>query len=163
MRAMPRSVPAALVLALAGAAGPLEAQAGPAPRDTTIQRGDRAIYHESMAGEREWGYAQAVVIGNTIHVSGTIARGATMEEQVAGVYARLARTLARHGATLEHVVKETVYTTDMEALAAANGRRKRAYGAHTPAATWVQITRLLSPGALVEIEVTAVLPAGAAR
>jgi enamine deaminase RidA (YjgF/YER057c/UK114 family) len=34
-----------------------------------------------------------------------------------------------------------------------------AYGTHTPAATWVQITRLLELDALVEIEVTAVIPA----
>lgn len=143
---------------LVGAAASLGAQGG-APRDTVIRRGDRAIHHESMRGEREWGYAQSVVVGSTIHVSGTIGRGATMEEQVAAIYRRIARTLAVHGATLQDVVKETVYTKDMDALAAANAARKAAYGTHTPAATWVQITRLLEPSALVEIEVTAVLPA----
>ncbi len=146
----------ALALGAAAAAPALEAQA--APRDTSIVRGDRTIYHEHMAGEREWGYAQAIVIGNTIHVSGTIGRGATMEEQIASIYARLEQTLKRNGATLQDVVKETVYAKDMNALAAANGPRKRAYGTHTPAATWVEITRLLQPSALVEIEVTAVIP-----
>lgn len=149
---------AGLALAAAVAAAPALGAQG-APRDTSIVRGDRTIYHESMAGEREWAYAQAIVVGNTIYVSGTIGRGATMEEQVATIYARIERTLKRHGATLQDVVRETVYATDMDALAAANGARKKAYGTHTPAATWVQITRLLQPSAMVEIEVTAVLPA----
>lgn len=140
---------------LAGAISPAAGAQG-IPRDTIIDRGDRSIYHEYPAGEREWGYAQAIVVGNTIYVSGAVAAGPTMEAQVAAIYARLSRTLTRHGFTLRDVVKETVYTRDMPALAAANAVRKRAYGDHTPAATWVEITRLLSEGAMVEIEVTAV-------
>lgn len=141
---------------------PAASQAQAAPRDTMIERNGRTIYHEYPAGEREWGYAQAIVVGNTIYVSGTVAAGPTMEAQVAAIYARLARTLARHGFTLQDVVKETAYTRDMAALAAANGARKRAYAGHTPAATWVEVTRLLSEGAMVEIEVTAVRSPAAA-
>lgn len=129
-----------------------------APRDSTIKRADRTIYHESVDGEREWAYAQAIIVGNTIHMSGVVAGGATMEQQITQIYARISRTLAKHGATLRDVVKETVYTKDMAALSAANGARKRAYGDHTPSATWVQITGLLSPQAMLEIEVTAVVP-----
>lgn len=154
---IPRSfLPAVLMLALVAVAHPGAASAQVAPRDSIIERNGRLIYHGYPAGEREWGYAQAIVVGNTIYVSGAVAFGQTMEAQVAAVYARLARTLARHGFTLQDVVKETVYTRDMQALAAANGPRKRAYDGHTPAATWVEITRLLSEGAMVEIEVTAV-------
>lgn len=139
---------------------PIAAAAQGAPRDTSIVRGDRTIYHEHAAGEQAWGYAQAVVVGNTIYVSGTVSGGATMEEQITGIYRRIARTLERHGATLQHVVRETAYTKDMQALAAANAARLAAYAGHTPAATWVQITGLLSPQAMVEIEVTAVKPTG---
>ncbi len=130
-----------------------------ASRDSTIKRADRTIYHEDVAGEREWAYAQATIVGNTIYMSGVVAGGATMEQQITQVYARIARTLAKHGATLRDVVKETVFTKDMAALSAANDVRKRAYGDHTPAATWVQITGLLLPQAMLEIEVTAVVPA----
>jgi 2-iminobutanoate/2-iminopropanoate deaminase len=107
------------------------------------------------------GYAQAIRVGNTIHVSGAVAPGATMEEQVKGIYERLAFTLGRFGATLKDVVKETAFATDIEALKAANPARRAAYGTHAPAATWVQISRLDMPSALVEIEVTAVV--GSAR
>lgn len=147
---------AVFALALIAAALPRETFAQVAPRDTIIEVNGRHIYQEYPAGEREWGYAQAVVVGNTIYMSGTVAAGATMEAQVAAIYARIGRTLTRHGFTMQDVVKETVYTRDMPALAAANAPRKAAYAGHTPAATWVEITRLLSPGAMVEIEVTAV-------
>ena len=82
-----------------------------------------------------------------------------MEDQVAGAYAGLSQTLARFGATSE-VVKETVYTVDLESLKAANSVRLRAYGPHSPAATWVQITRLFEESAKVEIEVTAIVGSG---
>lgn len=132
----------------------------PTPRtDTTIVRGDRTIYHEYATGERHWGYAQAIVVGSTIYVSGTVAAGATMDDQVAAIYRRISRTLARFGATLQDVVKETAYTKSVDGLAAANAVRKAAYAGHAPAATWVEVSRLLEPSALVEIEVTAVLPA----
>jgi enamine deaminase RidA (YjgF/YER057c/UK114 family) len=108
------------------------------------------------------GYANAIRVGNTIHVSGAVSPGATMEAQVAGIYASLARTLAGFGATLGDVVKETVYTTDMEGLKAANVARRAAYGAHSPAATWVQISRLFMESAKVEIEVTAIIGSGTA-
>lgn len=103
------------------------------------------------------GYAEAIQVGNTIYVSGAVAGGATMEEQVRRIYERLAVTLGRFGATLADVVKETAFTTDMEALKAANAARRAAYGAHSPAATWVQISRLYMESAKVEIEVTAVV------
>lgn len=114
---------------------------------------DREIYHE-FEGEKTYGYAQAVRSGNTLYVSGTVSPGATMNEQVEGVYRRIRATLERFGAAPSDIVKETVYTRDIEALTAANPIRMRFLAGHTPAATWVQIQRLLMPDALVEVEVT---------
>lgn len=106
------------------------------------------------------GYASAIQIGNTIYVSGIVARGETMEQQVTNIFAELTRVLATFGATLQDVVKETAFTRDMEALKAANPARKAAYGGHAPAATWVQIDRLYMENALVEIEFIAVPGSG---
>lgn len=157
---MPRLVPPfarLAVVALAAALVPLavRAQAVQA-RDSSYVRGDRTIYHQHAPSETEWGYAQAVVVGNTIWVSGTVSGGKTLEEEVTNIYRRLARTLTANGFAMQDVVKETVYARDVEAFAQVNAVRKRAYGTHTPAATWVQITRLLAGPANVEIEVTAV-------
>jgi enamine deaminase RidA (YjgF/YER057c/UK114 family) len=111
------------------------------------------------AAENKVGYAQAVLVGNTLHISGTVASGNNMAEQVEAVYKNLERTLAHHGLTFQHVVKETVYTTDIAALAQQIELRKKFYtGSIYPAATWVEVKRLLMPQALVEIELTAIKP-----
>jgi enamine deaminase RidA (YjgF/YER057c/UK114 family) len=81
-----------------------------------------------------------------------------MEEQLRQICRRIGRGLRKHGATLQDVVRENVCATDVDALAKANAVREAADAGHTPAATWVQITQLLSPQALVEVEVTAVIP-----
>jgi enamine deaminase RidA (YjgF/YER057c/UK114 family) len=106
------------------------------------------------------GYADAIQVGNTVYVSGVVARGANMEEQVTSIYAQLTAVLAKFGASMGDVVKETVFTTNMDALIAANPARLRAYGKHAPAATWVQIQRLYMTSALLEIEVIAVPGSG---
>ena len=152
----------ALLLATLSLPVALRAQAVQA-RDSSYVRGDRTIYHQHAPSETEWGYAQAIVVGNTIYVAGTVSGGHSFEEELANVYRRLERTLRANGFTMQDVVKETAYTKDIEALAKANPVRLRAYAGHTPAATWVQITRLLAEGANVEIEVTAVRAAPPAR
>jgi enamine deaminase RidA (YjgF/YER057c/UK114 family) len=49
-------------------------------------------------------------------------------------------------------------TTDIDALALNNEVRKAFYKGDYPAASWMQVTRLLMPAALVEVEVIAHLP-----
>lgn len=106
------------------------------------------------------GYANAIQVGNTVYVSGIVAMGATVEEQLVGIFKQLERVLQPFGATIQDVVKETAYTTDMEALKAANGKRMEAYGGHAPAATWVQISRLFMESAKLEIDFIAVPGSG---
>lgn len=135
----------------------LAAQQGPVQaRDSIIRRDDRTLYHQHAPSEQEWGYAQAIVVGNTIYVSGTVSGGKTLDEEVANIYRRIERTLRANGFTMRDVVKETVYAKDIEAFAATRDVRLKAYAGHTPASTWVQITRLLAGPANAEIEVTAV-------
>ena len=55
-------------------------------------------------------------------------------------------------------MKENAYTTDIEALKAAQDVRKVYYGTDFPAATWVQVSRLYMPEAVLEVEVIAVFP-----
>jgi enamine deaminase RidA (YjgF/YER057c/UK114 family) len=85
-----------------------------------------------------------------------------METQVRQIYARLERALAACGCSPLHVVSETVYTTDIEGLGKAAWVRDRFYestNAAPPAATAVEVRRLFFPEALVELAVTAELPA----
>lgn len=107
------------------------------------------------------GLRAAIVVGNTIYVSGTVSGGKTIDEEVANIYRRIDRTLKANGFTLRDVVKETVYTKDIEAFSTSNPARLKAYAGHTPAATWVQVSRLLEGSVHAEIEVMAVRSAPA--
>jgi len=104
------------------------------------------------------GYTQAVLVDNVLYISGTIGFGNTMAEQLQSAFQALERTLKHYGLGFQHVVKETLYTTDIEAVKASNSIRKAFYRGDFPAATWTQISRLYMPSALVEVEVIAHIP-----
>ncbi len=104
------------------------------------------------------GYAQAVLVDNVLYISGTVASG-DMAAQLKGAYTGIEKTLKAYGANFQNVVKENLYTTDIEAVKSNNEVRKAFYKGDYPAATWVQISRLFMPQALVEVEVIAHLPA----
>ena len=103
------------------------------------------------------GYAQAVKIDNVIYISGTVSREVN-PEGIKRLYENLGRTLQHYGATFQNVVKENLYTTDIEAMKQHNAVRKAFYNGDFPAATWVQISRLFMADAKLEIELVAYLP-----
>ena len=103
------------------------------------------------------GYAQAVRVDNVIYISGTVARDVT-PEGIRRVYDNLERTLKAYGAGFANVVKENLYTTDIEAMKRYNDTRKAYYKGDFPAATWVQVSRLLMADARLEVELIAHLP-----
>ncbi len=107
--------------------------------------------------ENEIGYTQAIRVGNTLRVSGSVGSG-PMPTALAGALDEIKQSLAAFGLDFRHVVKETIYTTDIEALKAAKDVRKTYYGSDFPTATWVQVARLFNPEHVIEIEVTAVSP-----
>ncbi len=117
--------------------------------------------------EKDFGYSQAVLVDKTLYVSGSVAVDANgrlvaagdMAGQMRAAYANIRRTLAAHGADFDEVVKETIYTTDMDALLKSSDVRFEYYDKERlPTVSWVQVQRLVDPGFLVEIEVVAELP-----
>lgn len=114
-------------------------------------------FHFGRSQDAEAGYAQAVKVGNTIYVSGTVS--ITIDSVgITRLYQTIEQTLAHFGASMQHVVKENLYTMDIEAMKANNKYRLPFYKNDFPASTWVQISRLYMPEAKLEVEVTAVLP-----
>jgi enamine deaminase RidA (YjgF/YER057c/UK114 family) len=151
------AMPALAVLAFAGC----ERQPPPAPAERV-----RQDFHLN-AYEKDFGYSQAVLIDKTLYISGTVAADSDgrlvapndMAGQMRAVYAILERTLDANGVGFDSVVKETIYTTDMNALLKVADLRLAYYAKeHLPAVSWVQVQRLLDPGFLVEVEVVAELP-----
>ncbi len=117
--------------------------------------------------EKDFGYSQAVLIGKTLYISGSVAADQNgrllapgdMAGQMRAAYSNIGRTLAAHGADFDEIVKETIFTTNMDALLKATDSRFEFYGRERlPATSWVQVQRLVDPGFLVEIEVVAELP-----
>lgn len=111
-------------------------------------------FNFDKAGENDIGYAQAVKSGNTIYISGTVAAG-PMGQAVRSVYTDLEKTLKHYGATFQHVVMETVFTTDLDAFKQYIPLRKTFYKDDFPAASWIQIGRLYDPSLVLEIQIVA--------
>jgi len=121
-----------------------------------------------MPWEDVYGYAQAVKVDDTIYVSGQLSHdadgnmvGATppnMEAQMRQTYANAKKILAKFGATLDDVVEDVIYVTDMDtAFAAAGPVRKEAYGSPRPAvaSTILVTSRLALAAQLIEIKFVA--------
>jgi 2-iminobutanoate/2-iminopropanoate deaminase len=117
--------------------------------------------------EKDFGYSQAVLIDKTLYISGSVAADQSgrlvaagdMAGQMRAAYSNIRSTLAAHGADFDEVVKETIYTTDMDALLKASDVRFEVYNKERlPTTSWVQVQRLVDPGFLVQIEVIAELP-----
>ena len=131
-----------------------------------------------MPWESQYGYVQAVKVDDTIYVSGQLShddRGnmigaaqlddsgnirdhSNMEIQMRQSYANAKKVLGEFGVTLENVVEEVLYVTNMEkAFAVAGPVRKEAYGSETPqvASTILVTPRLALPTQLIEIKLIA--------
>lgn len=103
------------------------------------------------------GYVQVVKIENVLYISGAVARDVT-PDGITRVYQSLERSLKSFGATFQNVVKENLYTTDMEAMKRYNDARKVFYKGDFPAATWMGVSRLFMADAKLEVELIAHLP-----
>lgn len=127
----------------------------------TVQAQNNTIkkekWHWGAQQDTTAGYAQAVKVGNVLYISGTVSRDVS-PQGITNVYKALERTLQQYGATFQNVVKENLYTTDIEAMKKHNDSRKVFYKGDFPAATWIQISRLYMPDASLEIELIAYLP-----
>jgi reactive intermediate/imine deaminase len=108
-------------------------------------------------------YADAVVAGDTLYVSGIVpvdAAGALVGgddvvAQARQVFAIMRRVLAAAGATPADVVKVTVYLLDVDDRPLINPVRQEFFGSARPASTLVEVSRLVVPGARLEIEAVA--------
>src|SRR5688572_3892080 len=103
------------------------------------------------------GYVQVVKVDNVLYISGAVARDVT-PEGITRVYQSLDRSLKSFGASFQNVVKENLYTTDMEAMKKYNDARKVFYKGDFPAATWMGVSRLFMGDAKLEVELIAHLP-----
>jgi 2-iminobutanoate/2-iminopropanoate deaminase len=111
-------------------------------------------------------YTDAVRAGRLLFVSGIVpidgrgelVGGDDVQAQTRQVFANIRAILDAAGATFADVVKVTHYLTDITDRPAINEVRKEVFGAARPASTLVEVSKLVVPGARLEIEAIAVLP-----
>jgi enamine deaminase RidA (YjgF/YER057c/UK114 family) len=109
-------------------------------------------------------YCHVTKAGNLVWVSGTVgvaADGSVPEgvvEQFEIAIANLDACLKAVGGGAEHVVKVTVFLTNVADRSKINPIRQRYFGPHRPASTLVEVSALVLPTLKVEIEAQAVLP-----
>jgi 2-iminobutanoate/2-iminopropanoate deaminase len=114
-----------------------------------------------MPWEKEYGYSQAVKVDNTIFVSGQVSHDdkgnivglGDMQAQMRQAYANIGKVLAQFGATMDNIVDEVLFVTDMDAAFAARVKCRQEVFSDNPvlASTIVQIQRLAFPELMVEI------------
>jgi enamine deaminase RidA (YjgF/YER057c/UK114 family) len=109
------------------------------------------------------GYSRAVCIGSTIEVTGTVATegGEVIGKgdpylQTKAILEKIGRVLEEAGASMEDIVRTRIFVTNIEEWEAIGKAHRELLGHVKPATTMVEVSRLIHPDYLVEIEATAV-------
>jgi 2-iminobutanoate/2-iminopropanoate deaminase len=110
------------------------------------------------------GWSHAIKVDNTIYLAGMVGfdeqRNVVdggFEAQTIKTFENIKLTLEAAGATLKDVVKLTIYVTDMDNIVKFREIRGRYFSPPLPASTGVEVSRLILPELLVEIEAIAVV------
>src|SRR5258708_28559149 len=107
--------------------------------------------------ESSVGYSRAVRVGPHVAVAGTTGSGDNLVAQTRDALSRIEIALAQAGATLADVVRTRIYVTDISRWREVGDVHAQVFGDIRPVATMVEVSALIAPDLLVEIEAHAYL------
>jgi enamine deaminase RidA (YjgF/YER057c/UK114 family) len=112
--------------------------------------------------EEEYGFCRVLRAGPLVIVAGTtsvdpsgVILGTSPYQQAVEILAKIAREMGRAGATLADVIQTRVYTTDISRHGEIGRAHREAFGERRPTMTMVEVSGLVDPRMLVEIEALA--------
>ncbi len=125
----------------------------------------RINYSGTAPWENIVGYSRAVRVGNIIEVTGTVAvddNGTVVGkenpyEQTKFIIQKIEKVLNRAGGTLNDIVRTRMFVTDISKWELYGKAHGEFFGTIKPCTTMVEVSRLISPDYLIEIEATAIV------
>jgi enamine deaminase RidA (YjgF/YER057c/UK114 family) len=122
----------------------------------------RTNWSSNTKWEKVFGYSRAVQIGNTIEVSGTTATEGSaiigvddITLQTEYIIKKIEHTLVEAGFGLEDVIRTRIFITDISMWEEVAKVHAYLFEEVMPASTLVEVSRLIHPDLLIEIEATA--------
>ncbi|WP_132051510.1 RidA family protein [Pseudocnuella soli] len=125
----------------------------------------RTNYASGSKWENIVGYSRAVKVGNTVEVTGTVASGPDgavvgpddAYAQTRFIYQKIAEVLKRAGADMKDVVRVRMFVTDISRWQEYGRAHSEFFKEIKPCNTMVEVSALIEPGYLIEIEATAII------
>ena len=117
----------------------------------------RVNVSSGSAFESEVGYSRAVRVGAHVAVAGTTAPGDSPAAQAREALRRIETALLEVGASLSDVVRTRIFVTDIASWREIGAVHAEIFGDIRPAATMVEVSALIAPELVVEIEAEAYL------
>ena len=127
--------------------------------------GDRRLVTSDSEFESAVGYSRAVRVGPLVSVAGTTGTGPAgdIAAQARDALRRIEIALQQAGASLTDVVRTRIYVTDISRWREVAAVHADVFGAIRPVATMVEVSALIAPELLVEIEADAYVDASGGK